>query len=585
MTDIKAVALNAPARVFRFFGRLAGGLAAMALLQLALLAAGPVSGARAQTTVQCSAGKASNTITDSYFLFDADAGTCSTTLAEDTPPAAPANGFIAAIDSEDMDITVSILRYENGANVPIAPGNFWSITGGPTPFVVNPGLTQIVDDIFTPADFSISTTVNAIPVTISISSLIFFDNTIGLNGYGAVTVTLPTNTTPVDKANIADHLLSTFSQVDAGIFGPGGVPLSVATGGGGTALSFAGPDALGDSLSFFLDMQQLLARQRGKEHATLDALGYNAPKHGDGSYGPGPATSRWNIWATGRYTDFDDDSAGADRDGDLWSITSGLSYALDERTTVGAFTRMRQGDVSSIGLKATLDSDFFGGGVFFATTLPIGVRVMGAGLFEGGDNDIVISGDSGAFDTDQWTLETRIDKRFSQGRNWIEPAIGLLYSDISRGGYTDSSGTLVSGSDTTLGRLTFGPTIGTTIERGGASLKPFARISGVWDFENYDDFTLSNGTTVSNAEIAVNLAGGLEIDFANGVTMSASGDWSGFNDGLDALAITGSIGMPLSALGLGPLAPAGLVALGFSGNQEGASANATISIPLGPKAD
>jgi outer membrane autotransporter protein len=285
----------------------------------------------------------------------------------------------------------------------------------------------------------------------------------------------------------------------------------------------------------------------------------------------------------GRYTDFDDDSASADRDGHLWSFTSGLSYALSEQTTVGAFTRVRKGEVDSKALDASLDSDFFGGGVYLATTLGNGVRVMVAGAVEGGDSDIVISGDSGSFDTDEKTLEARIDKRFTKGRHWIEPALKALYSDMERDGYTDSAGAFVSASDITLGRLTFGPTIGTTIQSGTTTIKPFARINGVWDFENQDDFTLSTGEVVSSADIALNLGGGLEIAFDSGVVVAAAADWFSFNDDLDSVTVTGSIGMPLSALGLGGIASAGLVSLDFSGNQSDASAQARLRIPLGGK--
>ncbi len=327
--------------------------------------------------------------------------------------------------------------------------------------------------------------------------------------------------------------------------------------------------------NFSVDLQSLMARARGNGTADAAAL------HNDGGKdlaGP-PPRSRWNIWASGRYVDFEDDERNADRDGDLWWVVSGLSLQLGERTTVGAFSRYREGEVDSTALNAKLDAEYYGGGVFLATTLGGGLRVVGAALIEHGDSDVRIDGATGSFDTEQVTLEGRISKRFTRGRLWIEPGVKVLWTDADNDDYTDSAGVAVVGRDLTLGRLTYGPTIGTTIDHGSVRIKPFAKVHGLWDFETEGNFTTSTGVVFSSADSAINLGGGVAVAYASGLFLKIGGDWFAFDTDLEGWAISGGIGVPLSVFGFGGGAP-GFVSLDFTGREQDASLGARLRIPL-----
>lgn len=416
--------------------------------------------------------------------------------------------------------------------------------------------------------------------------------------------------TPEQKSNITDYLLSTFNQFGGSIFEPEGIPAGIVSGGGisnGGGLAFAPhsspnsaaalfgarPDmadpsriAFGSGLqsyeplrnrdsdkgfSFSVDLRSLMAKTR--KEAALGASGMD-----DGGYVP---YSPWNVWVAGRYTKYDDDEAGADRNGHLWWVTSGLSYQVSSYATIGGLLRVRQGEVDSIGLDADLESEFLGGGLFIVIGGNGSLRLMAGALYESGDNDIRIGAATAGFDSDQVTLEARLDKRFEWESHWIEPAVKVLYTDLKRDGYTDSTGAAVAGSNITLGRLTFGPKIGTTIQNGNTAIKPFARINGVWDFENVSSFTLVSGTVVSAAETAINLGGGVEIVQAGGLVLTASGDWFSFDTELEGWSVTGGLGIPAHLLGLGGLVPAGFVSLDFTGRESEASATARLRIPFG----
>ena len=339
-------------------------------------------------------------------------------------------------------------------------------------------------------------------------------------------------------------------------------------------LAVLGDRRASDSFQFSFDLKSMMAKPNANDASGFDGMG-----NGEAAY-HGP----WNGWVSGRYIDFDDDDVGADRDGHQWSVVSGISYLSAGGASFGAFARVREGEVDSNALNAKLDSDFYGGGAFVSAPLAGGVNLTGAALYETGDNDISIQGATGSFDSDQWTLEGRIDKRIVRGRYWIVPALGLLYTNVDRDSYTDSTGAFVAGSELELGRFTYGPKIGTTIQRQNAQVKPFMRINGVWDFVNEGDYLVAGGAVISDASTAINLGGGVEVAFLGGMVLSVGGDWYGFEDDLDSWSVTGAAALPLSALGFGNTA-AGLVSFDLAASPDGGSAKARIRIPLGGKSE
>jgi len=254
----------------------------------------------------------------------------------------------------------------------------------------------------------------------------------------------------------------------------------------------------------------------------------------------------------------------ADRDGHLWWMTLGTSYALSDDTKIGAFGRYREGEVGSTALQADLKSQFIGGGLFAIFGLPMDSRLLMSGLYEHGDSDITIAGDQGDFDSDQWTFEARADKRFELNQYWIEPRVNLLYTNQDNDSFIDSAGNAIQGQELELGRLTYGPTLGMTLQDNGqliATISPQAHIRGIWDFQNDGSFTTSTGAVYSTSETGLNLGGGLDIVLANGLLLTAGGDWFTYDTELQGWSLRGGIGSPLAALGLANVSPTGFVKL------------------------
>lgn len=71
-----------------------------------------------------------------------------------------------------------------------------------------------------------------------------------------------------------------------------------------------------------------------------------------------------------------------------------------------------------------------------------------------------------------------------------------------------------------------------------------------------------------------------QVTTTNGMAIRIAGDWFSFNTKLKGWSVTGGIGAPLAAFGIGNPASAALVSLDFTGGGEGAGAMARLRIPL-----
>lgn len=293
--------------------------------------------------------------------------------------------------------------------------------------------------------------------------------------------------------------------------------------------------------------------------------------------------SRFDAWIAGNYVDFDNDEAGADRDGQVWSLVSGISYDFSDRSTVSVFTRYSGGDVTSRALTTALDSEFFGVGAAITSRTDAGLVLSLSALVEDGDNEANIAGATGKFDSDQWNVRGSIRKRFARGRHWIEPGASILYSEANLDGYTDSTGAFVPGQNTTLGRFTFGPRMGTVISGNGRAvqeIRPHLAVRGMWDFESSGDRIVTTTAVATSGDIGINIAPGIDIAFVRGVFATFGGSYFAFDNDLDGWTLNGGFGAPLSVLGFGDISPGATLKMNFTGAKDGTSATARVRIPL-----
>ncbi len=256
----------------------------------------------------------------------------------------------------------------------------------------------------------------------------------------------------------------------------------------------------------------------------------------------------FDVWVSGGFSVFDDNQT-ADRNGAIGSLAAGIAYPVTEVITIGGQLTFKSGDVESKALASDLDSDFLGFGVFARTDLYQGLLFDAAFNYEHGWNDIKIAGIKGDFDSDSISLGGRLSKRFPVSPAWwVEPNIGITYSTFDRESYTDAAGTFVPGSTVDQGRIQFGPKVGyvfvpdhDSIVRGQAT---FA-VNGLIDYLSNGDAAVGNGIVAKDPTNGVQLSTGLNLNFNNGMTGSASFSYTGI-DKLDSYSGNVTLAIPLN---------------------------------------
>lgn len=237
---------------------------------------------------------------------------------------------------------------------------------------------------------------------------------------------------------------------------------------------------------------------------------------------------RWDAWVEAQASGFDDNSS-ADTNGTSLGVTGGVSYAIDENVTTGAFLRYRNVSTDSDGFMTELDGDFFGVGVFIQALVWEQLRVEGLFAYDFGDNHIQANGATADFDLHGYSGGLRVSQRFDFGGVWLEPNVGASFSVADRERFTDSLGNTIPASTQTQGRLSFGPQVGFTPyqERNGSNaVNVRLRLGGIYDFLEEGDSTTTAGLVAEDPSLGVSGGASLDLLLDYGIQGSVSVDLS-----------------------------------------------------------
>lgn len=549
----------------RMFGQVARNLLLALLLPWVLVSATPAKAA--VQMVGCSGGGLSTT-TGSLdmvaFLYDHSAGSC-TAVADNNMffIAADQIAFRGILGTRIEDFYAGPIGLNDYTNCQIGVGETDEHNGTPGNSCQSERNIDRTETATLTRDYGAGViVVMTVQYTVSGTNSVFTVD----SGVVAITTPDPAGPTAQDKTHINSALSNAFDAFTPGLLN--GLPSSGGANTGGTGLSFASTDS--NNLSFAMDLANMLASAHKDDGLALGYAGSGA--------GRSALDTPFNSWLTGNYVQFNDDTVNADRDGHVWIVSGGLSYDMDGTTTIGVLGQYRDGKADSSALSATLETNAIGAGAFVTTQVLGGVNIAVATMFESGDNDISIGGVTGSYDSQQISLEVNVDGRVAIGAtSWLQPAVGLAYAKSTADDYTDSSSTLVKGIDSTTGTLTYGLTIGTAINGGDVAILPFAKVGGIWNFDNDGDLTTSTAGTFVAAEQGANLGAGVAFVFGSGIVLNLEADWYRFDSALDGWSVTTDLGIPLRAMGI---EADGDIALAMVGKADNASATAALKMPL-----
>ena len=248
----------------------------------------------------------------------------------------------------------------------------------------------------------------------------------------------------------------------------------------------------------------------------------------------GDESASYGLWSQALWSHVEQSEPYMQTRGNVYNGVVGADHRFDDIYVVGLaagyeavrmVTRYNDGNLNSSGLSIS---------PYAAITLsPTWTVDANAGYswlrYTGNQNS---GATSMAFDSGRFVASSDLVGTYAY-ENWrFQPKTTLLYVREEQAAYTDSSGTFVPGSGSTLGRLSGGGKTGYLV----GDVLPYIKLIGDWDFTHakpalksngqYSDVDLAGGTAGLGLETSSNgITGSLEVD-NNSVLRKDTDVWS-----------------------------------------------------------
>jgi hypothetical protein len=251
-------------------------------------------------------------------------------------------------------------------------------------------------------------------------------------------------------------------------------------------------------------------------------------------------------WVRAVYTDYEQDDA-SQQEGDNILVALGIHKDFNDELRVGLFATTTWGDVQSPVNALDIDSQGYSLGTYGrykwgAIDLNASARI---GLT---DNDISVGGTTGSYDTRlaSFTFGISGQEQLSESV-WMRPAISLTNTWVNREDYTNSAGTNIGGNTTWSGKVSAGPTIGTSLTppSGFKRLEPAIGLQATYTYSDQD--TQAGTVTTSDTDyLSLSVSPQLSMEFNNGASLDVFGSYFGIGADLDGWSIGGTLSIPLN---------------------------------------
>lgn len=232
------------------------------------------------------------------------------------------------------------------------------------------------------------------------------------------------------------------------------------------------------------------------------------------------ANPMWNVWADGKYSWLDDDTAFSGLDGSLVNAVIGADYKVSDRLILGVMGTYETSDLKGEGfLPPTQDTDGWGGGAYLGLTLTDNV-VLSATLL-GTELDTDVNG-STSFDSTRIQASSGVTGYWYSGTWRYSPSLTVAWTRE----WQDASGALNAQTIET-GIVSPGFQIGNSLSIGGAStVEPWlgAQLDWVGINKVVDDGT---GTILNDPYTDLRLQTGLNFAFGANAQLALTGEVSG----------------------------------------------------------
>lgn len=435
--------------------------------------------------------------------------------------------YTVAVDTERL----SLQNYDNGSPVYI----FGSCTDEPLP---GPGPSSSGDRSEAVTKGFLQSRVNGIL----------------LNNPGSTSlVNRSQGSGPQQFAGVGNGATNVASNTTATAFGaPMGTAMGLgahfgdATGRGASRFDDADEAALGSRNIQFRNSLSQMRREAAANEMERYRMALGAGNGGDlpilyEAYSP------WDVWVEGRFSGFNDDGGGLDRDGHVGVLYFGGDYRITPDMIIGGLVQFDWAKDDSAALASKVDGTGWMVGPYLSARVHENVYFDLRAAWGRSNNDIDVAGAAGAFDTTRWLIRGALSGNWQYDAWRITPSAELAYVKESADAYTNSAATFVPGQSVALGRLQFGPEVGYRfVHTPDSFIEPFGAIRGVWDFDN-PDVEIINGYVVGPGDFWGRLEGGLNWMTASGLYVRGSATWDGMGAGdYNGYTLQGTVNVPLN---------------------------------------
>lgn len=232
------------------------------------------------------------------------------------------------------------------------------------------------------------------------------------------------------------------------------------------------------------------------------------------------ANPLWNVWADGKYSWLDDDTAFSGLDGSLVNAVVGADYKVSDRLILGVMGTYETSDLKGDGgIPPTQDTDGWGGGAYLGLTLTDNL-VLSATLL-GTELDTDVNG-TASFDSTRIQASSGLTGYWYSGTWRYSPSLTVSWTKE----WQDANSGLDAQTIET-GIISPGFQVGNSISIGGAStVEPWlgAQLDWVGINKVVEDGT---GTILDDPYTDLRLQTGLNFAFGANAQLALTGEISG----------------------------------------------------------
>lgn len=282
-------------------------------------------------------------------------------------------------------------------------------------------------------------------------------------------------------------------------------------------------------LSFSTSLRQYLqskATDKRNRSSQLMALG-------QATITPGSVQlPKLDVWARGNYSYYKQDHVdGADK-GHAGLFQAGADYVIHPGILIGAMIQLDTLGMNIDGSVASADGRGWMAGPYLTARLTDQLFFDAYALWGKSKNNVNPFGEyEDDFATRNQLYSAALTGHWNLGHWYFRPKISVLsYNDKQKAYRSSASGFGIGSQTFKLGVMKFGPEVGHTLQTGlGFTIRNFARLHGVWTFQQTEE-TSSTGALTSHNPFHAQLKAGVSITHSTGAQLQFSAQLSGLGD-------------------------------------------------------